>query len=153
MGMDSMAGFAMTVEEEVLSSKFPNEWAKLASLLENSELDPQEISTVTDEVMEKGVVTRDIIEKAIGDVYDEEVFKEAKELLEAWLALGNTFKKDIGMTLYLGYQDGDLGSEHDDIRDWFFSLNFLEVYEVSNKMKKAMEKGVNVEMSFFTTYG
>lgn len=153
MGMDSMAGFALRIEEEVLSSKFPHEWEKLEPLLEVIEMDPQYVSSVTEHVMTKGEVTRETIEDGVGVSSDEESFEEFKDFLEAWLALGNAFKKEFGMTLYLGYKNGDTGSEYDDMEDWFFSLNFSEVYEMSSKMKKAIEKGMDIEMSFFTTYG
>lgn len=157
MSMGYGAGFSLTVKEEVLVKLVPEQLKTFLNQMEEADFSPTDFLTAIEEIKRNEVTWEDALDTIIDEMESEDVnenIKVAENALKAWLDLQSSFEKATGFPLYLGYHNSeDDGSEYDDVEGLYFSLNFNDVYEETESMKKAKEKGMDYDMSFFVTFG
>lgn len=140
MGMGYAAAFVIEITMEDLEKlKLPEHKAFIQYLMKN-EIDINEFA--------QKVQFIDIDEKDNDD--DEDLFTKA---FDKYIALSQAFKTKYGVGLYLGYHDSnDDGSRYDDIDGVYYTLEFNDVYKLSEEAEK-LKKVAPFEIKQFVQYG
>lgn len=157
MSMGYGAGFTLKVKEEVLEKLVPEQIKTFLNQMEEADFSTTDFLTAIEEIKINEDNWENALDTLIEEMESEDVnenIKVAENAVKAWIDLRNSFEKATGFPLYMGYHNSEeYGSEYDEVEGIYFSLNFNDVYEETESMKKAKEKGMDYDMSFFVTYG
>ena len=89
-----------------------------------------------------------------GDQFHDLEDEESEDIFFSFDQLVKRFKEKTDLTLVLSYhnQDDD-GQRYDEVDGHFFTVLFQEVFELTPVAKKAKEKGIDIRLKTYVTYG
>lgn len=145
MGQGYGANFTMKLDAEKVEAMVAEPLAEFLALLEEYGLAYGDFAREYN--MEEIVLEFEKVEEV------KAATKAQEKVLSAFKQVTDLFKKKTGLSLCVNYHpSSDIGSCYDDVDGVYYSLEFDEVFSVSEKAKE-LEKTIPYDMSFFVTYG
>lgn len=89
------------------------------------------------------------------DQPDPEMFENEglKQVVEAFNTFQEDFSKTFGITIHLDYHDSsESGDKYDDVDGAHYTLNYLDVYELTDNAKR-LQKNLPFGITQYVTYG
>jgi hypothetical protein len=88
------------------------------------------------------------------DVINELEDNQSDEIYFAFKQLVKKFKEKTDLTMDLGYHNrDDDGDRYDEVDGYFFVVNFSEIYQLTPVGQKAKEKGIDIGVKTYVSYG
>lgn len=154
MGMGYGANFSLVVGDHILAQVLPQEWERFQGTL-------KKVDIFYDGDLVECFQERELdIERAAGILMREEMMgdgagrEDCLDFLHAMQDLRAAFRQKSGLDVYANIHDSDdAGDRYDDVSGLYFEYSFQDIFEETETIKAAKEKGITYDFAYFVTYG
>lgn len=148
------AAFAITIEQEDIIKQGFDSLVGLVSMLYENNASMNEFAQITSHIHLNYDEESALTDEQYQDV--SEHFDMDEDVLRQGLILYGMFRIEFherySINITLDYHSDDDGDIYDAVSDAFFTLDFGDVYQVTDKAK-AMQEDIPFELSQFVVYG